>query len=200
MTKNGRRCPTGYPTAKRTRKACCWRGPRNTPCSCISNHPRWRVHAQLDDVNWFHEIVTGKVKGPDGYLYEPVWLHPSDAEKRGIKNGDICQDIQREGHRPRRRLRHRENHARCGLYRPRRRYDPIVPGELDRGGAINTITPHKGTSRNCRGGMVVSGFLVEVESANLDELRQQYPEAFKRPYDRASGLRFDRILAGGEQK
>jgi hypothetical protein len=48
--------------------------------------------------------------------------------------------------------------------------------------------------------MVVSGFLVEVESANLDELRQQYPEAFKRPYDRASGLRFDRILTGGQQK
>jgi len=21
---------------------------------------QWRVHAQLDDINWFHEIVTGK--------------------------------------------------------------------------------------------------------------------------------------------
>ena len=80
------------------------------------------------------------------------------------------------------------------------RYDPIVPGELDRGGAINTITPHKGTSRNCRGGMVVSGFLVEVEPVNLDELQRQYPEAFNRPYHHASGLDFNRILVGGEQE
>jgi len=80
------------------------------------------------------------------------------------------------------------------------RYDPIVPGELDRGGAINTITPHRGTSRNCRGGMVVSGFLCEVEQANMDELRKKYPDAFKRPYHRASGLRFDRVLVGGEQE
>ena len=42
------------------------------------------------------------------------------------------------------------------------RYDPIVPGELDRGGAINTIRPHNVTSKNCAG-MVASGFLVEVE-------------------------------------
>ena len=33
------------------------------PLLMCSNHPRWRVHAQLDDVNWFHEIVTGKVRG-----------------------------------------------------------------------------------------------------------------------------------------
>jgi hypothetical protein len=48
--------------------------------------------------------------------------------------------------------------------------------------------------------MVVSGFPVEVELANLDELRRKYPEAFNRPYDRASGLHFDRVLAGGEQE
>jgi anaerobic selenocysteine-containing dehydrogenase len=73
------------------------------------------------------------------------------------------------------------------------RYDPIVPGELDRGGAINTITPHNTTSRNATG-MVVSGFLVEVEKANMDELRNQYPEAFKRPYHADSGLRMERVL------
>jgi hypothetical protein len=28
-------------------------------------------------------------KGPDGYLYEPVWLHPSDAFARKIQQGDI---------------------------------------------------------------------------------------------------------------
>jgi hypothetical protein len=43
--------------------------------------------------------------------------------------------------------------------------------------------------------MVVSGFLVEVELAKLDELRRKYPEAFNRPYHRGSGLDFNRILA-----
>ena len=68
------------------------------------------------------------------------------------------------------------------------RYDPIVPGELDRGGAINTITPHKITSKNCHRHGGVSGFLVECERADLDALRKQYPEAFARPYDSGSGL------------
>ena len=74
------------------------------------------------------------------------------------------------------------------------RYDPIVPGELDRGGAINTITPHNVTSRKATG-MVVSSFLVEVEKVNLEELKEKYPEAFKRPYHPAAGLRLERVLA-----
>ena len=73
------------------------------------------------------------------------------------------------------------------------RYDPIDPGVLDRGGAINTITPHNNTSRNATG-MVTSGFLVEVEYANLDEIQVRYPGAFNRPYNDASGLVFERIL------
>lgn len=78
------------------------------------------------------------------------------------------------------------------------RQDFIVPGVLDRGGAINTITQHNITSKNCAG-MATNGFLVEVEPINLEYLRKQYPEAFNRPYDRASGLKFDRILIKGEK-
>ena len=169
------------------------------PLLCMTNHPKWRVHAKLDDIDWFHEIVTGKVRGPDGYLYEPIWIHPSDAEKRGIKNGDVVKVFNERGG------------VLCRAYVTERimpgvvnvdhgaRYDPIVPGELDRGGAINTITPHNTLSKNATG-MAVSGFLVEVERADLDELRKQYPEAFNRPYDKASGLKFERVLYGGEQK
>ena len=125
----------------------------------------------MDDNNWFHEIVTGKVNGPDGYLYEPVWIHPSDAAKRGIENGDVVTMFNERGK------------VLCGAYVTERimpgvvyvdhgsRYDPIVPGEFDRGGAINTICPHNVTSKNCAG-MVTSGFLVEVERTDLDELRQ----------------------------
>ena len=50
------------------------------------------------------------------------------------------------------------------------RYDPIVPGELDRGGAINTITPHNVTSKNAAG-EATSGFLVDIERVDIFELR-----------------------------
>ncbi|MCE5254124.1 MAG: dehydrogenase, partial [Actinomycetia bacterium] len=73
------------------------------------------------------------------------------------------------------------------------RYDPIVPGELDRGGAINTLTPHNLTSKNATG-MVVSGFLAEVERTDLEDLRRRYPEAFSRPYHPGAGLCLERVL------
>ena len=48
--------------------------------------------------------------------------------------------------------------------------------------------------------MVTSGFLAQVETVNLDELRKKYPEAFSRPIDRGSGLVFERVLYRGEGK
>jgi hypothetical protein len=42
--------------------------------------------------------------------------------------------------------------------------------------------------------MVCSGFLVEVQGANVEELRKQHPEAFNRPYDKAYGQVFTRVL------
>ncbi len=166
------------------------------PLLCMSNHPRHRVHAQLDDNNWFHEIVTCKVRGADGYLYEPLWLHPSEAAKRGIQDGDVCKVFNERGAvlvgaQVWERIMPGVAYVDHGS-----RADFIVPCELDRGGAINLISPHNVTSKNCAG-MVSSGFLVEVERVDLDELRRQYPEAFNKPYDKASGLRFDRVLVKG---
>ena len=49
-------------------------------------------------------------------------------------------------------------------------------------------------------GQATSGFLVEVEKvsmAQMEEWRQQYPEAFEREYDPASGLRFNAWVEGG---
>jgi anaerobic selenocysteine-containing dehydrogenase len=166
---------------------------RKYPLLIVSNHGRWRVHAQCDDISWTREAPTCKVKGPDGYYYEPLWIHPRDAKTRHIQNGDVIKVYNERGV------------VLGGAYVTERimpgvvymdhgaRYDPIVPGELDRGGAINTITPHNITSKNATG-MAVSGFLVEVEEVDLEELRQQYPEAFNRPYKAASGLRLERVL------
>jgi trimethylamine-N-oxide reductase (cytochrome c) len=164
------------------------------PLIIMSNHGRWRVHAQCDDITWTREALTCKVKGPDGYGYEPLWINAVDASARHIKNGDVVKVFNERGA------------VLGGAYVTERmmpgvvymdhgvRYDPIVPGELDRGGAINTITPHNTTSKNATG-MVVSSFLVEVEKVNLEELRKQYPEAFRRPYHAGAGLRMERVLA-----
>ena len=160
------------------------------PLLLMSNHGRWRVHANHDDISWTREIPTCKVKGPDSYYYEPLWMNPADAAARGIVKGDIVKIYNERGA------------VLGGAYITERmspgviymdhgaRYDPIVPGELDRGGAINTITPHKTTSRRATG-MVVSSFLAEVESVNIDEIRKQYPEAFERKYNPACGLCLD---------
>ena len=74
------------------------------------------------------------------------------------------------------------------------RHDPICSG-LDRGGSNNLISPHGLISKNCLG-VVTSGFLVEIEKVDLAELRSQYPEAFEREYDPASGSIFDAWVIG----
>jgi anaerobic selenocysteine-containing dehydrogenase len=166
---------------------------RKYPLLMMSNHGRWRVHAQADDVSWTREAPTCKVNGPDGYKYEPLWINPADASSRGIENGDILKILNERGtvlggafvtERMMPGVVYMDHGA---------RYDPIIPGELDRGGAINTITPHNTTSKNATG-MVVSSFLVEVVSVSGEEMRKwrkEYPAAFNRKYDPASGLRFN---------
>ena len=117
-----------------------------------------------------------------------------DAKERGIALGDVVSVYNERGS------------VLVGAYVTERimpgtvyvdhgaRYDPIIVGELDRGGAINTISPHNGTSKHCWG-MATSGYLVEVEGIDLDKLRSQYPEAFNRPYDRATGQVVERVMA-----
>ena len=168
------------------------------PLLIVSNHPRWRVHTQLDDVTWLREIPTCKVRGSDGYMYEPVWINPVDAAQRGIKHGDVVRLFNERGgvlggacvtERIMPGVVYQDHGA---------RYDPIDAGNLDRGGANNTICPHKVTSRNAAG-EVTSGFLVQIErvtTAQMEEWRKQYPQAFEREYDPASGLRFDSWVEG----
>jgi trimethylamine-N-oxide reductase (cytochrome c) len=163
------------------------------PLLVISNHPRWRTHSQHDDMTWLREIHTCKVKGPDGYLYEPVWINPAEASARNIENGDIVKVFNERGallagvwvtERIRSGVLYIDHGA---------RWDPIIIGELDRGGDINTLTPHKTTSKNVTG-MVVSGFLVDIARIDMNEIRKTHPEAFDRPYDPVAGLRLGRVM------
>jgi trimethylamine-N-oxide reductase (cytochrome c) len=164
------------------------------PLLVMSNHPRWGIHAQHEDVTWLREIGTCKVRASDGYQYQPLWMNPTDAAARGIEHGDVVSIFNERGI------------VLAGAYVTQRimpgavgidhgaKYDPIVPGEIDRGGAINTITPRNCTSKNTVG-MAVSGFLVEVHKTDLEAMRAQNPEAFARPFHPAAGPCMDGIIA-----
>jgi len=166
------------------------------PLLVCSNHPRWGVHSEHQDMIWLREIETCKVKGPDGYQYQPGWLHPSEAERRGIKSGDVISIYNDRGT------------LLAGAYITERimpgvvyidhgaKWDPIAPGEIDRGGAINTIVPRNTTSKNAVG-HAVSGFLAQVEKTNMQALRRKYPEAFERPFHPHAGPGLEGWIEGG---
>ena len=156
----------------------------------MTNHPRWRVHANCDDIPWLREIEnTGKVIGPDGYSYEPLWINPLDAERYGLKDGDIAALFNERGS------------VLGGVYVTERimpgalyqdhgaRVDAIVRGTggLDRGGANNLICPSAITSPNAAG-EVTNGYLVGLRKVDVLELARQYPEEFSRDYSPEYGL------------
>jgi trimethylamine-N-oxide reductase (cytochrome c) len=166
------------------------------PLLLMSNHGRWRTHAQNDDISWQREIKTCKIKGWDGYMYEPIWVNPQDAAARNIKDGDIVKLFNERGtvlgaayvwERITPGALSMDHGARADLIN-------VGPdGFLDRGGANNLISPINGISQNCWG-MATSGFLVDiakVSMAEMEEWRTKYPDPFTREYDPAAGLRFD---------
>jgi molybdopterin guanine dinucleotide-containing S/N-oxide reductase-like protein len=172
------------------------------PLLMMSNHGRWRTHAQADDISWTREAPTCKVRGPDGYMYEPCWINPITAAERGIKTGDIVKAYNERGI------------VLGGAYVTERlmpgavymdhgsRSDPIVPGKIDRGGAIDLISPGGLVSKHS-GGQATSGYLVQVEKLSMAEMEEwvkQYPEAFQREYDPASGLRFNAWVQESEKQ
>jgi len=171
------------------------------PLLVLSNHGRWRVHAQADDIPWSKEAFTGKVRGFDGYHYEPCWINTADAAARGIKHGDIVRVYNERGS------------VLCGALVFERvmpgavsidhgaRTDFIIPGNLDRGGAINLITPEGLTSKHAAG-QATTAFLVEVERVSMEQMdkwMREHPEAFEREYDPASGLKFNAWVEGGNK-
>ncbi len=163
------------------------------PLLCMSNHGRWRFHANCDDITWNREVPTMKLRGRDGYQYEPAWMNPITAAERGIEFGDIIKVYNERGT------------ILCAAYVTERlvpgavyvdhgsRFDPVDAEALDRGGAINLISPHSITSAKATG-MVVSGFLVDVRKvtdAEMDDWRKKFPESFARKIDEATGVCLD---------
>jgi trimethylamine-N-oxide reductase (cytochrome c) len=163
------------------------------PVLCMSNHGRYRFHANCDDIIWNREIDKMKIRAKDGYQYESAWINPVTAKQYGIEHGDIIKVYNERGT------------VLCGAYVTPRviegtvyvdhgsRFDPIEAETLDRGGAINLITPTAVTSEKCCG-MVVSGFLVGIAKVSDEEMegwKKQYPESFARKLDEACGQCLD---------
>ena len=160
------------------------------PLLVISNHPHWRNHVQCDDEIWLREVPICKMRGPDGYMYEPVWIHPIDADKRGIKHGDIVKMFNERGAVLGAAYVTERVIPSAVMQDHGARTDEIIPGELDRGGNHNLICPDNIHSQNCTG-QATNNFLVEivkVEPEEMDEWRREYPEAFNRDYDPDAGL------------
>ncbi len=136
--------------------------------------------------------------GPDGYLYEPVWINPVDAEKHGIQSGDVVKLFNDNGwvlggayvtERIRPGAIYQDHGARL---------DPIKAGEGDRGGANNLICVSNTVSKHCAG-EVTSGFLINIEKCDLDALKAEYPEAFNREYDPGTGVCLSSWIVGGAE-
>jgi trimethylamine-N-oxide reductase (cytochrome c) len=166
---------------------------KSHPFLLCTNHPRWRVHAQNDDNTWFREIETCKVKGPDGYLYEPLWVNPVDAGKLSLKDGDIVRMYNERG-AVLGGVRISSRIIAGALYQDHgARVDNIVIGELERAGANNLICPSNTTSKNAPG-EVTNSFLVNIEKVDVFELARQYPEAFNRAYEAETGTIADSYI------
>jgi len=174
------------------------------PLLVVSNHPRWRFHAQFDDVPWFREIESSRLRGYDGYMYETIWMHPETADKYGIKHGDVVKMWNERGIVLGAAYITQRVHPNCIRQDHGARVDMINSSGphstwIERNGANNLITPIRPSSPNATG-MVVQAFLVEIaklEPNEMEEWRTKYPDAFARDYDPAYGQMFSGWVEGG---
>ncbi len=123
----------------------------------ISNQPRTRLHGQLDNGP---VSLASKVRGR-----EPIVLHPDDARRRGIREGDVVRVFNRRGACLAGAVLSEEVRRGVVLLAPGAWYDPLQPGEagtLECHGNVNVLTLDRGSSRLAQAPSAQSA-LVEVE-------------------------------------
>lgn len=146
------------------------------PLLVMSNHPKLRFHVQGDDIDWIQEI--NKVRGSDGYMYEACWIHPNDANARGIANGDVLKVYNDRGAvLVGAVVTERIIPGALGIEHGARIDTAVLNNEqVDRGGCINLISPSP--MEKYRAGeeikvpeMNVNGFLVEAVKIDVAKIR-----------------------------
>ncbi len=161
---------------------------------------RWGRHSQHSDIPWTREIKYIRVGvGFDGYAYSDFWIHPSDAEPRGIKSGDLVKLYNDRGivlavadvcerTKPGNVFLEKANGG-----------DFIEATSINRGGNPNCFAPDWPMSYRAYG-LSVYGYLVEAAKVSGDEYMQwkeMYPEAFERKNDPKYGYIFESWVEGG---
>jgi molybdopterin guanine dinucleotide-containing S/N-oxide reductase-like protein len=135
------------------------------PLQLISSHVRFSFHTQHDNkIPWLDEIPVHRIK-KDGYAWWPMRIHPSDAEPRGIRHGDIVKLYNDRGAvlgiaQITERVRPGVIHS----YQAGAKYDPIElgkPDSIDKGGCVNILTPSRMVSKHASG-MANNSCLVEI--------------------------------------
>ena len=136
------------------------------PLQLISPHPRYSFHTHYDGKeSWINEIPEHRVKKEDGRYYWVIRINSRDAEKRGIRDGDLVNVYNdRAVVICAAQVTERVPYGMVHSYESCAVYDPIgEPGEsADRGGCINLLTPHRFISKNACG-MAPNSCLVEIE-------------------------------------
>jgi trimethylamine-N-oxide reductase (cytochrome c) len=139
---------------------------RKYPLQLISPHPRFTFFTQYDGKDsWINDIPDHRRQAEDGYHYWIMRINPADAEKRGIKDGDLVKAYNDRGSviciaEVTERMRPGVVHSYMGSAE----YEPIegAEGSPDRGGCVNLLTPSRLISKNASG-MAPNSCLIEVE-------------------------------------
>lgn len=127
------------------------------PLHMISNQPRSRLHAQMDNGRISRESKVGG--------REPVRIHPDDAARRGISDGDIVRLFNDRGALLAGAVISPEVRPGVVQLATGAWYDPAdagVAASLDKHGNPNVLTLDKGTSRLGQGPIAQTA-LVEIE-------------------------------------
>jgi molybdopterin guanine dinucleotide-containing S/N-oxide reductase-like protein len=135
------------------------------PLQLITPHLKFSFHTNTDTASaWMDEIPVHRVI-KDGYAWWPIRIHPSDAEPRGIRHGDIVKMYNDRGAvigiaQITERVKPGVIHS----YQASRKYEPLEPGKPgspDKGACTNLLSPGRMTAKNAPG-MANMSILCEI--------------------------------------
>ncbi len=124
------------------------------PFHLVSNQPKTRLHSQYDNGGYSR---SNKIRDR-----EPVLIHPADAAKKGIKDGDIVRLFNDRGASLAGAQISDGVMQGCVQLPTGAWYDPVEPGGLDTHGNPNVLTRDSGSSKLAQGPSAHS-CLVDIE-------------------------------------
>jgi anaerobic selenocysteine-containing dehydrogenase len=137
------------------------------PLQLISPHPRFTFHSQHDGKSLWNDEIPHHRRLKNGYRYWVMRMNPVDAEKRGIKDGDLVKVYNDRGTiltivtvTPRIIQGVVHSYSSGGGYDPQG--EPGETTTIDKGGTVNQLTNARFISKNAPG-MAPNSCLVEVE-------------------------------------